>query len=525
MGDLKFMMQDEMILGTKIKVIGVGGGGANAVTRMMAEGVSGVEFYELNTDVQALNASPVPNKIQIGSKLTNGLGAGSDPEVGRQAALEDTERIIEVLNGADMVFVTAGLGGGTGTGAAPVVANLAKEMNALTVAVVTKPFGFEGPRRMKVANKGLEDLARTVDTVVTIPNDRLLDLVPKGTSFFEAFRVADDVLRQAVQGIADIITTPGIINRDFSDIRSIMLGMGHAMMGTASAKGQNACVEAARAAISSPLMEEGGVRGARGVLINITASSHLSIHDVNEACSLIRQATANEDVQMPFGVVLNEAMGDEVKMTVIATGFEREGMPIPVRNPTSYNVRSAAPPPVVVTNTNPTNGFHVNHTPEPPAPEHVEIVDEEPLPWETEPVHAQQEYEPVQQYLHAEPEPEPEPVVAAPPPPPQPQYPPERAGQFVSPRNPIPYQAPLTPERPPYQSPAQRAMQQNQSPQAPPPAPPPPPQQQQPQARSAAAGANGGAQQPHHPPQDDPFAANDLETPAFLRRVRNRMFQ
>ena len=384
MGDLKFMMQDEMILGTKIKVIGVGGGGANAVTRMMAEGVSGVEFYELNTDVQALNASPVPNKIQIGSKLTNGLGAGSDPEVGRQAALEDTERIIEVLNGADMVFVTAGLGGGTGTGAAPVVANLAKEMNALTVAVVTKPFGFEGPRRMKVANKGLEDLARTVDTVVTIPNDRLLDLVPKGTSFFEAFRVADDVLRQAVQGIADIITTPGIINRDFSDIRSIMLGMGHAMMGTASAKGQNACVEAARAAISSPLMEEGGVRGARGVLINITASSHLSIHDVNEACSLIRQATANEDVQMPFGVVLNESMGDEVKMTVIATGFEREGLPIPQRNPTSYTVRQAPPPPVVVTN-QVTNGFHVA-PPAPPEPEpqpEPQHYEQEPLPWET----------------------------------------------------------------------------------------------------------------------------------------------
>ena len=513
MGDLKFMMQDEMILGTKIKVIGVGGGGANAVTRMMAEGVSGVEFYELNTDVQALNASPVPNKIQIGSKLTNGLGAGSDPEVGRQAALEDTERIIEVLNGADMVFVTAGLGGGTGTGAAPVVANLAKEMNALTVAVVTKPFGFEGPRRMKVANKGLEDLARTVDTVVTIPNDRLLDLVPKGTSFFEAFRVADDVLRQAVQGIADIITTPGIINRDFSDIRSIMLGMGHAMMGTASAKGQNACVEAARAAISSPLMEEGGVRGARGVLINITASSHLSIHDVNEACSLIRQATANEDVQMPFGVVLNEAMGDEVKMTVIATGFEREGMPIPVRNPTSYSIRNTAPPPVVVTHSNVTNGFHV----EAPAPE-PEAVDEEPLPWEAQPAH--QEYEPVQQFLQAEPEPEPV-VAAAPPapPPPQFQFQPERAGQFVSPRNPIPYQAPLTPDRPAYQPPAARTIQ-TPVPQA----PPPPPQQQQ-QARAAAAGANGGQGMPQQPLADDPFAANDLETPAFLRRVRNRMFQ
>ncbi len=331
MGDLKFLLQDENIMGTRIKVIGVGGGGSNAVTRMMSEGVSGVEFYVMNTDVQALNASPVPNKIVIGSKLTNGLGAGSDPAIGRQAAVEDTEKIIEVLDGADMVFVTAGLGGGTGTGAAPVVASLAKEMNALTVAVVTKPFAFEGPKRMKSAIKGLADLAQTVDTVVTIPNDRLLELVPKGTSFFEAFRIADDVLRQAVQGISDIITTPGIINRDFSDIRAIMLGMGHAMMGTALAKGSGATVEAARIAISSPLLEEGGVRGARGLLINIMASGNLSLHDVNEACSLIRSATANDDVQVNFGVVMSDNLGDEVKMTVIATGFEREGIPIPER--------------------------------------------------------------------------------------------------------------------------------------------------------------------------------------------------
>jgi cell division protein FtsZ len=331
MGDLKFLLQDEHIMGTRIKVIGVGGGGSNAVTRMMNEGVSGVEFYVMNTDVQALNASPVPNKVVIGSKLTNGLGAGSDPATGRQAAVEDTEKIIEVLDGADMVFVTAGLGGGTGTGAAPVVASLAKEMNALTVAVVTKPFAFEGPKRMKAAVRGLADLAQTVDTVVTIPNDRLLELVPKGTSFFEAFRIADDVLRQAVQGISDIITTPGIINRDFSDIRAIMLGMGHAMMGTAMAKGNGATVEAARIAISSPLLEEGGVKGAKGLLINIMASGHLSLHDVNEACSLIRSATSNEDVQVNFGVVMNDNLGDEVKMTVIATGFEREGIPIPDR--------------------------------------------------------------------------------------------------------------------------------------------------------------------------------------------------
>jgi cell division protein FtsZ len=327
MDALKFAIQEEALLGTKIKVIGVGGGGSNAVARMMDEGLTGVEFHILNTDVQALNASSVPNKLAIGSKVTNGLGAGSDPSLGRQAALEDTEKIIEVLEGADMVFVTAGLGGGTGTGAAPVVASLAKELNALTVAVVTKPFAFEGPRRMKLADRGLSEIGGTVDTVITVPNDRLLELVPRGTSFFEAFRVADDILRQAVQGISDIITTPGLINRDFSDIRAIMLGMGYAMMGTAAASGENASIEAARQAISSPLMEEGGVKGARGVLINITGSSRLSLHDVNEACSLIRAATANEDAQINFGVVLNEALKDEVKITVIATGFQRDNLP------------------------------------------------------------------------------------------------------------------------------------------------------------------------------------------------------
>ncbi len=327
MDALKFAIQEEALAGTKIKVVGVGGGGSNAVARMMNEGLQGVEFHILNTDVQALNASQVPNKLAIGSKVTNGLGAGSDPALGRQAALEDTERIIEVLEGADMVFVTAGLGGGTGTGAAPVVASLAKELNALTVAVITKPFAFEGPRRMKQADRGLSELGGTVDTVITVPNDRLLELVPRGTSFFEAFRIADDILRQAVQGISDIITTPGLINRDFSDIRAIMLGMGYAMMGTATASGENASIEAARQAISSPLMEEGGVKGARGVLINITGSSKLSLHDVNEACSLIRGATANEDAQINFGVVLNESLKDTVKITVIATGFQRDNLP------------------------------------------------------------------------------------------------------------------------------------------------------------------------------------------------------
>jgi cell division protein FtsZ len=325
--DLKYLIEDEAELGTKIKVIGVGGGGSNAVTRMMQEGLKGIEFYILNTDKQALAASPVANKLAIGKKLTSGLGAGADPSVGRQAALEDTEQIIEILEGADMVFVTAGLGGGTGTGAAPVVASLAKELNALTVAVVTKPFAFEGPRRMKQAERGLSELGGSCDTLISIPNEKLLALAPKGTSFFESFRLADDVLRQAVQGIADIILTPGLINRDFSDIRTIMAGMGYAMMGTAIASGQNAPVEAARRAINSPLMEE-------GVLINITASGQLGLHDVNEACNLIRNATENNDVQINFGIVLDERMGSDVKITVIATGFQRDTLPeIDRRNP------------------------------------------------------------------------------------------------------------------------------------------------------------------------------------------------
>ena len=320
---LRFEIQEESRAGTRFKVIGVGGGGSNAVARMMGEGLEGVEFHVVNTDLQALQNSPVPHKLQIGAKLTNGLGAGSDPFVGKQAALEDTERIVEALQGADMVFVTAGLGGGTGTGAAPVVASLAKELGALTVAVVTRPFSFEGPRRRQQAERGLAELAETVDTVITIPNDRLLGLLPRGTSFVEGFRAADDVLRQAVQGISDIITTPGLINRDFADIKSTMAGMGFAMMGTAVASGENAAVEAARRAINCPLLDEGGIAGTRGLLINITGSSKLCLHEINEACSLISEATGHDDVQINFGVVLNEPMGDSVKITVIATGLNR----------------------------------------------------------------------------------------------------------------------------------------------------------------------------------------------------------
>ncbi len=380
--NLKFEIQEESMLGTKMKVIGVGGGGSNAVARMMSEGLTGVEFHILNTDVQALEASPVPNKLAIGRKVTNGLGAGSDPAIGRLAALEDTERIIEILEGADMVFVTAGLGGGSGTGAAPVVAALAKELNALTVAVVTKPFSFEGPRRMKQAERGLADLAATVDTVISIPNDKLLEIVPRGTSFYESFRVADDVLRQAVQGIADIITTPGVINRDFSDIRAIMLGMGYAMMGTATAKGENAAINAAKQAINCALLEEGGVKGARGILINITGSSKLSIHDVNEACALIREAAEYEDVQINFGIVMNEAMEDQVKITVIATGFQRANLPAIDRGTSVQEGRMISGPPQVAYST--------------PMPrQDAEPIfgrrDDEPAPVEREPEPVQQE--------------------------------------------------------------------------------------------------------------------------------------
>src|SRR5579872_6723494 len=325
---LKYEIEDARAAGTRIKVIGVGGGGCNAVARMVHEGLEGVEFHAVNTDLQALTACQVPNKMQIGAKMTNGLGAGSNPEIGRQAALENTDRLVEILQDAEMVFVTAGLGGGTGTGAAPVVANLAKELGALTVAVVTKPFGFEGPRRMRLAEEGLGMLASTVDTVIAIPNDRLLALVPRGTSFFESFKVADDLLRQAVQGISDIIVTPGLINRDFSDIKATMAGMGYAMMGTAIGRGEKAAVEAARQAISCPLLEDSRIAGSRGILINITGSSQLGLHEVSEACSIIREAAECDDVQINFGVILNESMADSVKITVIATGFQPENAPL-----------------------------------------------------------------------------------------------------------------------------------------------------------------------------------------------------
>lgn len=333
MDDLKYEIEDEAHSGARIKVIGVGGGGCNAVARMVQSGLSGVEFYAMNTDLQALNTCDVPNKLQLGVKMTNGLGAGANPEIGRQAALENTDRIVEVLQGADMVFVTAGLGGGTGTGAAPVIASLSKELDALTIAVVTKPFSFEGPRRLRLADQGLAQLTSVVDTVIAIPNDRLLAMVPRGASFVEGFKIADDVLRQAVQGISDIMVTPGLINRDFSDIKSTMVGMGYAMLGTALVRGENAAVEAARQAINCPLLEDSRIAGSSSVLINITGSSHLGLHDVNEACSIVREAAECEDVQISFGVILDESMDDAVKVTVIATGFRPRSAPVLERVP------------------------------------------------------------------------------------------------------------------------------------------------------------------------------------------------
>lgn len=331
MDDLKYEIEEEAHSGARIKVIGVGGGGCNAVARMVQAGLEGVEFYAMNTDLQALAACPVANKLQLGVKMTNGLGAGSNVEIGRQAALENTDRIVEVLQGADMVFVTAGLGGGTGTGAAPVIASLAKELDALTIAVVTRPFGFEGPRRTRLAEQGLAQLTNVVDTVIAIPNDRLLALVPRGASFVEGFKMADDLLRQAVQGISDIMVTPGLINRDFSDIKATMVGMGYAMLGTAVARGENAAIEAARQAINCPLLEDTRIAGSSSILINITGSSRLGLHDVNEACSIVREAAECDDVQISFGVILNEDMGDSVKVTVIATGFQPRNAPVAER--------------------------------------------------------------------------------------------------------------------------------------------------------------------------------------------------
>lgn len=327
---LRLTLHEELRSGARIKVVGVGGGGGNAVSRMVQAGLSGVEFMVANTDAQALRSNPAPVKIQIGSKLTKGLGAGADPNVGRQAALEDTDALISALSGADMVFVTTGLGGGTGTGAAPVIASLATELGALTIAVVTKPFRFEGKKRLTQAAVGLEALRDAVDTVITIPNERLLTVIDRQTSMTDAFVTADDVLRQAIQGISDLILVPGIINLDFADVKTIMAGMGVAMMGTAMGDGPTRAIDAANRAVSSPLLEDASVNGARGVIVNITGGPDMGLMEVHDAMSIIQEA-AHEDANIIFGAVLDPTLVGKVKITVIATGFDlaRTGRTIP----------------------------------------------------------------------------------------------------------------------------------------------------------------------------------------------------
>jgi cell division protein FtsZ len=338
---LRLRLEENRSAGARIKVIGVGGGGSNAVNRMMQVGLDGVEFIVANTDVQALHNSPTPVKLQIGSKLTKGLGAGADPNVGRQAAVEDTDKILQALDGADMIFVTTGLGGGTGTGAAPVIARLASELGALTVAVVTKPFKFEGKKRLLQAEQGLEALKDCVDTIITIPNERLLTIIDRTTSMIDAFATADNVLRQAIQGISDLILVPGMINLDFADVRTIMAGMGLAMMGTGVAEGSDRAMEAARKAISSPLLEGASMNGARGVIINVTGGPDLSLVEVSEASSIVQEA-ADEDANIIFGAVVDPALTGKVKITVIATGFGAQAATAPVDMSMYADARLAA---------------------------------------------------------------------------------------------------------------------------------------------------------------------------------------
>lgn len=319
---IKFFVDEPPITGARIKVIGVGGGGSNAVNRMIAAGVQGVEFIVANTDVQALNDSKAPMKIQLGSKLTRGLGAGSNPEVGRKAALEDYEKILDVLEGADMVFVTTGLGGGTGTGAAPVIASLAMELGALTVAVVTKPFTVEGKKRMAQAEQGLAELRGCVDTIITIPNSKLKE-ANDNIGIMEAFQRADEVLMQAVQGISDLITVPGIVNVDFADVQAVMKGMGVALMGIGRASGEGAVVKAMKEAIDSKLLEENSIKGARGALINFTGPANMPLGQIEEALSLINEE-ADDDATIIFGTVIDKEFENDIKITVIATGFENQ---------------------------------------------------------------------------------------------------------------------------------------------------------------------------------------------------------
>lgn len=312
---------DDMDLQARIKVVGVGGAGGNALNTMMASGLEGVEFIAANTDAQALESSPALQKLQLGAQLTKGLGAGSNPDVGRKAALEDVQRIADTLQGADMVFVTAGMGGGTGTGAAPVIAQVARDQGALTVGVVTRPFTFEGRRRGRNAESGVEELIASVDTIITIPNQKLLDLSSDDLSMLEAFQRADDVLVQAVRGISDLIVNAGMINVDFADVKTIMSDTGRALMGTGYGKGERRAIDAAEMAINSPLLDDITVDGATGILINFTAGPDIRLREINEAASLVQQA-AHEDANIIFGVVTEPEMSDFVKVTVIATGFD-----------------------------------------------------------------------------------------------------------------------------------------------------------------------------------------------------------
>ena len=327
----------------KIRVLGVGGGGSNAVNRMYTAEMTGVEFIVMNTDAQVLKRSPVPTRLQLGEKLTRGLGAGAKPEVGRKAALDDSDRVLDLLQGSDMVFITAGLGGGTGTGAAPVIANLAKSQDILTVGVVTKPFLFEGQVRMGVAERGLEELREQVDSLITIPNQRLLNVADKKTSFLQAFRMADDVLMQAVRGISDLITKPGEVNVDFADVRTIMGERGIAMMGTGAGTGDNGAVEAAQKAINSELLENHSIQGAKGIIINFTASPDLTIYQMTEASELIKKM-AHPSANIIFGLTVDEALAEEVRVTVIATGFDRTGKPeaAPAEPPKVIDIKANA---------------------------------------------------------------------------------------------------------------------------------------------------------------------------------------
>lgn len=324
----------------RIKVIGVGGAGCNAVNRMIEAGLSGVEFIAVNTDVQALMLSKAPKRISIGEKLTRGLGAGGDPNIGQKAAEESSDDLYEAVNGADMVFITAGMGGGTGTGAAPIISQIAKETGALTIGVVTKPFGFEGQRKRRTAEEGLERLREQVNTLIVIPNDRLLDIVDKKAPVLEAFRVADDALRQGIQGISEVVTVPGMINVDFADVRAVMQEGGSALMAVGRGKGENRAVDAAKAAIASPLLDI-TIEGARGVLFNITAGRDLTLAEVDAAANIIK-ATADPDANIIFGAVINESMNDEVQITVIATGFDAKGKPLPKPAAVIQPTRTAA---------------------------------------------------------------------------------------------------------------------------------------------------------------------------------------